>query len=207
MRFANGTRDAETALLSSSLAAQQHVECEGAAVGAGNGFKDVYCILYFVNRLQHPPPRISRVRRIVGLLSLALHMDESASKVLDLLRESPHSGQVVALVPCVSMLQCSVGLHPSRIAPRGTCQTACTAKGHGMKESVVGSAHGPSEFSLPGSAPAPSNRSRCQLPRNSQQIAGVHGICPGIRSLWILFHSDFSMNAWPAYKGHSSSGR
>ena len=180
---------------------------EGPAVSAGNAFKGVYCILYFVNSLHHPSPRIRRVRRIVSLLPLALHIDESACKVLDLLRELPHSGQVVALISCVPMLQCPIGLYPSCVASGGSSQPACAAKGHGMKKGVVGRANSTAKFSLSGPTPASAHRTGSKLPGNSYQIMRIHGICPGIRSLWIFFHSDFSINTWPGVLGNSPSGR
>ena len=187
-----------------SMAPEQHMEGEGAAVGGGGVLKGGYDVLGFVNCLYDPSPRISYAGGIVCLLALPLHKNKSSPKGLDFRRKGTHRGLVVALVSGVPVFQCPVGLYPSRSASAGAGQPVGAAMGQGVEQRVVGGTDGAPQFGLAGPAPVSARRAGRQLPGDSYQVVRVHWLCPGILSLKIFFHSDFSMNAWPGPGGHSS---
>ena len=80
--------------------------------------------------------------RIVCLLALPLHNNESSPKGLDFRRKGAHRGLIVALVSGVPVFQCPVGLYPSRSASVGASQPVGAAMGQGVKQRIVSGAYG-----------------------------------------------------------------
>ena len=185
-----------------SMAPEQHMEGEGAAVGGGGVLKGGYRIFALFDELHNSVSRESCIGRVISLLALPLHDDECFAKVLDFSGKSAHCRLIVALVSGVPVFQRPVSLYPGCISPNGTGQPVGAAMSEGVKQGIIGGADGAAQFGLAGATPVSAHRAGCQLPGDSYQIARVHWI----RSLYTLFHSDFDMNEWPGVLSGSISG-
>ena len=108
--------------------------------------EQVYNSFRFVNSLLDRGTGECRQGVIVRLVASDLHSDELLSESLDVSRESIHHFSDVALIFCLTVLQGSIGLTPSRLASVGTSsanQQICATASEGVEYSVIGRAYGP----------------------------------------------------------------
>ena len=77
----------------------------------------------------------------------------------------------------MAVFQRSIGLYPSPSTSVGAGQPVGAAMGEGVEQGVVGGANGAAQFGLAGPALVSARRAGRQLPSDSYQVAGVHGIC------------------------------